>query len=196
VPALAGATLLGGSLRASAGCWQHTTHLPDGAVEPEQWLQRHPEAGSSWPSWPKASHSLGDTSRSLGGPYNLGHLPLTCRRQPSQHLSFSHMAAPHSLADANSLTWILNVSLSHVAACEGPYLPRRARPGPGPHTAPHSLGDANIGRPQHPVCDHVSCHRKVDVRLPGTGNSNTVCDHVSCEEGSYSRLIDGCITQL
>jgi len=23
------------------------------AVEPEQWLQRHPEAGSSWPSWPK-----------------------------------------------------------------------------------------------------------------------------------------------
>ena len=26
------------------------------AVEPEQWLQRHPEAGSSWPSWPKASH--------------------------------------------------------------------------------------------------------------------------------------------
>jgi len=27
------------------------------AVEPEQWLQRHPEAGSSWPSWPQASHS-------------------------------------------------------------------------------------------------------------------------------------------
>ena len=26
------------------------------AVEPEQWLQRHPEAGSSWSSWPKASH--------------------------------------------------------------------------------------------------------------------------------------------
>jgi hypothetical protein len=26
------------------------------AVEPEQWLQRHPEAGSSWPSWLKASH--------------------------------------------------------------------------------------------------------------------------------------------
>jgi len=26
------------------------------AVEPEQWLQRHPEAGSSWPSWPKVSH--------------------------------------------------------------------------------------------------------------------------------------------
>ena len=23
--------------------------------EPEQWLQRHPEAGSSWLSWPKAS---------------------------------------------------------------------------------------------------------------------------------------------
>ena len=30
-------------------------HLPDRSVEPEQWLQRHPEAGSSWPSWPKAS---------------------------------------------------------------------------------------------------------------------------------------------
>ena len=24
-------------------------------MEPEQWLQRHPEAGLSWPSWPKAS---------------------------------------------------------------------------------------------------------------------------------------------
>jgi len=29
------------------------------AVEPEQWLQRHPEAGSSWPSWPQASQMLG-----------------------------------------------------------------------------------------------------------------------------------------
>ena len=29
------------------------------AVEPEQWLQRHSEAGSSWPSWPKASRELG-----------------------------------------------------------------------------------------------------------------------------------------
>ena len=27
------------------------------AVEPEQWLQRHPEAGSSWPSWPTVSRS-------------------------------------------------------------------------------------------------------------------------------------------
>ena len=26
------------------------------AVEPEPWLQPHPEAGSSWPSWPMASH--------------------------------------------------------------------------------------------------------------------------------------------
>ena len=25
----------------------------------EQWLQRHPEVGSSWPSWPEASHRLG-----------------------------------------------------------------------------------------------------------------------------------------
>ena len=29
-------------------------HLPD----IEQWLQRHPEAGSSWPSWPKASQPV------------------------------------------------------------------------------------------------------------------------------------------
>jgi len=28
------------------------------ALEPEQWLQRHPEAGSSWPGWPKASQLL------------------------------------------------------------------------------------------------------------------------------------------
>ena len=27
------------------------------AVEPEQWLQRHPEAGSSWPSWPETSQT-------------------------------------------------------------------------------------------------------------------------------------------
>ena len=26
------------------------------AVEPAQWLQRHPEAGSSYPSWPQAPH--------------------------------------------------------------------------------------------------------------------------------------------
>ena len=24
-------------------------------MEPEQWLQRHPKAGSSWPIWPKAA---------------------------------------------------------------------------------------------------------------------------------------------
>ena len=28
------------------------------AVAPEQWLQRQPEAGSSWPSWLKASHDV------------------------------------------------------------------------------------------------------------------------------------------
>ena len=28
------------------------------AVKPEQWLQRHPEAGSPWPSWTQASHRL------------------------------------------------------------------------------------------------------------------------------------------
>ena len=26
------------------------------AVEPEKWLQRHPEAGSSWSSWPRSSY--------------------------------------------------------------------------------------------------------------------------------------------
>ena len=26
-------------------------------ARPEQWLQRHPEAGSSWPSWPEASQA-------------------------------------------------------------------------------------------------------------------------------------------
>ena len=37
-------------------------HLPDkkgrlplDLVESEQWRHRHPEAGSSWPSWPKVS---------------------------------------------------------------------------------------------------------------------------------------------
>ena len=28
-----------------------------GTPPPEQWPQRHPEAGSSWPNWPQASHS-------------------------------------------------------------------------------------------------------------------------------------------
>ena len=28
-----------------------------GTLSPEQWLQRHPEAGLSWPSWPKASQA-------------------------------------------------------------------------------------------------------------------------------------------
>ena len=37
------------------------------AVEPEQWLQRHPEAGSSWPSWPKASRNC-NCKGQLDGP--------------------------------------------------------------------------------------------------------------------------------
>ena len=32
-------------------------------MEPEQWLQRHPEAGSSWPNWPEASHPRPCTHR-------------------------------------------------------------------------------------------------------------------------------------
>ena len=28
------------------------------SAEPEQWLQRHPEAGPSWLSWPNASHRI------------------------------------------------------------------------------------------------------------------------------------------
>ena len=30
---------------------------PAAPVDTEQWLKRHPEAGSSWSSWPKASHA-------------------------------------------------------------------------------------------------------------------------------------------
>ena len=40
------------------------------AVEPEQCLQRHPEAGSSWPSWPQASHGLGFRYKYVD-PFNL-----------------------------------------------------------------------------------------------------------------------------
>ena len=35
------------------------------AVEPEQWLQRHPEAGSSWPSWPKALQVVGEAGMKI-----------------------------------------------------------------------------------------------------------------------------------
>ena len=31
-------------------------YLPGIAVEPEQSLQRHSEAGSTWPSWPRSSY--------------------------------------------------------------------------------------------------------------------------------------------
>jgi len=41
----------------------HETSARYRAVEPEQWLQRHPEAGSSWPSWPKASHVVNANDR-------------------------------------------------------------------------------------------------------------------------------------
>ena len=41
--------------------------VPNRAVAPEQWLQRHPEAGSSCPSWPKASQAgLAEAPRSPG----------------------------------------------------------------------------------------------------------------------------------
>ena len=36
----------------SDGVFQNTS-AQHRAVEPEQWLQRHPEAGSFWPSWPR-----------------------------------------------------------------------------------------------------------------------------------------------
>ena len=36
-----------------------TPHSCEAVGQLEQWLQRHPEAGSSWPSWPKASQKLG-----------------------------------------------------------------------------------------------------------------------------------------
>ena len=35
------------------------------AVEPEQWLQRHPEAGSSWSSWSQASQRFAFASSAL-----------------------------------------------------------------------------------------------------------------------------------
>ena len=39
---------------------------PYEACGAEQWLQRHPEAGSSWPSWPKASYAR-DVCGGAGG---------------------------------------------------------------------------------------------------------------------------------
>ena len=34
----------------------HHERMPSLSLYIEQWLQRHPEAGSSWPSWPRVSH--------------------------------------------------------------------------------------------------------------------------------------------
>jgi len=41
------------------GLWRGRLRLSSDDVfqeQPGQWLQCHPEAGSSWPSWPQASH--------------------------------------------------------------------------------------------------------------------------------------------
>ena len=44
-------------------------HLPD----IEHWLQRHPEADSSWPGWPKASLGGGGTWVSVAPRTSLDH---------------------------------------------------------------------------------------------------------------------------
>jgi hypothetical protein len=45
------------SLSPSARLSPRPCKLLRGAVEPEQWLQRHPQAGASWPSWPQGSQT-------------------------------------------------------------------------------------------------------------------------------------------
>jgi len=53
------------SLESGRGGFQETSARYR-AVEPEQWLQRHPEAGSSWPSWPQASQQVSDVAAARG----------------------------------------------------------------------------------------------------------------------------------
>ena len=69
---------------------------------PEQWLQRHPEAGSSWPSWPRASQrereftqssSLVTHKRTHSGDLQ-GHNPLTLAISPPLPLSSSPSLPP------------------------------------------------------------------------------------------------------
>jgi len=65
------------------------------AVEPEQWLQRHPEAGSSWPSWPKASHP--------------------------PHLSPPHLTSPHRSTEYSDL-FRQDVRISHPSPHHTSYI--------------------------------------------------------------------------
>ena len=48
----------GASRRARHGRWAGPLSAWCRAVEPEQWFQRHPEAGPSWPSWPRSACPL------------------------------------------------------------------------------------------------------------------------------------------
>ena len=65
------------------------------AVKPEQWLQRHPEAGSSWPSWPQASQG-GYLILEADGVHGVGlkHLlPSSLRLRPQKVDASQHLPA-------------------------------------------------------------------------------------------------------
>jgi len=74
--------------------------LGGGAFSAEQWLQRHPEAGSSWPSWPKASRGGRERRRTVGGevvagrPVFGGHIALGDEAPPVLPHAFHEIDLP------------------------------------------------------------------------------------------------------
>ena len=86
------------------------------AAAPDQWLQRHPEAGSSWPSWYKASQ-WGWSRRALPNPlepFNTHTHTLSLSHAPAHSLGLSLSLCSLSLTHTQYLSVSLSLFLTHT----------------------------------------------------------------------------------
>ena len=72
-------------------------------MEPEQRLQRHPEAGSSWPSWPKASHHEQVRALALAVYYEMGGAHAALNQVAAKHMALLVRPTPSSSSSLLSL---------------------------------------------------------------------------------------------
>ena len=120
-------------------------------VEPEQWLQRHPEAGSSWPSWPQASHDpiTCSVSAAIGSDDRGGYEPAAIDREGyerngggDRHSWSEAHAAHHAPAMAQRSDPILPVLGTAIPALRS----GRREEGPFGRESPHAPAMAQSER--------------------------------------------------
>jgi len=153
--------------------WSMPTLTSD-AVEPEQWLQRHPKAGLSWPSWSQASNTTPRAAGVLEQRVALALRPPDPGRAPpplsSKHGTHQTVKArfrplfsgksPSDMGDCNTCTTWVGVHEQRVALALHPPDPGRAPP-PSQHVQ-QSRG--RLRRLPSGIADSLVVH---DCRFPG-----------------------------